>query len=126
MKVVFHKDFYQVYTSDPAAEAGRMEAILEVIGSDVAFVTPEPASEAQIAAAHTKTHVDYVRENDPYYLARLALDISKAFSRFYKNVIIREIQDESVRNAKLMLVTGVRDLLGLILSILGIAAPQEM
>jgi len=24
--VVFHKDFYQVYTSDPAAEAGRMEA----------------------------------------------------------------------------------------------------
>ncbi len=27
MKVVFHKDFYQVYTSEPAAEAGRMEAI---------------------------------------------------------------------------------------------------
>ncbi|MBW1796379.1 MAG: hypothetical protein JRJ38_18505 [Deltaproteobacteria bacterium] len=68
MKVVFHKDFYQVYTSDPAAEAGRMEAIVEVIGSDVEFVTPEPASEAEIAAAHTDTHVDYVRHYDPYYL----------------------------------------------------------
>ena len=72
MKVVFHKDFYQVYTSEPAAEAGRMEAIVEVIGSDVEFITPEPASEAQIAAAHTKTHVDYVRENDPYSMAALA------------------------------------------------------
>ena len=72
MKVVFHKDFLEVYTSDPAAEEGRMEAIVEVIGSDVEFVTPEPASEAEIAAAHTKTHVDYVRENDHYSIAALA------------------------------------------------------
>ena len=40
--------------------------------SDVEFVTPEPASEAEIAAAHTKTHVDYVRENDHYSIAALA------------------------------------------------------
>ena len=72
MKVVFHKDFYQVYESDPAAAEGRMEAIVEVIGSDVEFITPEPASEAQIAAAHTDTHVDYVREKDPYSIAALA------------------------------------------------------
>ena len=72
MKVVFHKDFYQVYTGDPAAEAGRMEAIVEVIGSDVEFVTPEPASEAQIAAAHTASHVDYVQKYDPYSIAALA------------------------------------------------------
>jgi len=72
MKVIFHDDFCQVYTSDPAAAEGRMEAIVEVIGSDVKFVTPEPASETQIAAAHTKTHIDYVRENDPYSIAALA------------------------------------------------------
>ena len=72
MKVVFHKDFYQVYTADSAAEAGRMEAIVEVIGSDVEFVTPEPASEAQIAAAHTASHVDYVQNHDPYSIAVLA------------------------------------------------------
>jgi hypothetical protein len=27
MKVFFHEDFYEEYTSDPAAETGRMEAI---------------------------------------------------------------------------------------------------
>ena len=32
MKVVFDNLFYTVYASDPAAEAGRMEAI--VAGSD--------------------------------------------------------------------------------------------
>ena len=72
MKVVFHKDFYQVYTRDSAAEAGRMEAIVEVIGSDVEFVTPEPASEVQIAAAHTASHMDYVQNHDPYSIAALA------------------------------------------------------
>jgi acetoin utilization deacetylase AcuC-like enzyme len=72
MKVVFHHDFYQVYTSDPAAAAGRVEAIVEVGGSDVQFVTPEPASEAQIAAAHAKTHVDSVRHQGLYSIAALA------------------------------------------------------
>ena len=38
MKVVFHEDFYQVYTSDPAAAAGRMEAIMAVIKAEVEFV----------------------------------------------------------------------------------------
>jgi len=27
MKVVFHEDFNQVYTSDPAAASGRMESM---------------------------------------------------------------------------------------------------
>ena len=38
MKVVFHEDFYKIYTSDPAASAGRMESIVEVIESKVEFV----------------------------------------------------------------------------------------
>jgi len=31
MKVVFHENFYQVYTSDPAAAAGRIESVMEVL-----------------------------------------------------------------------------------------------
>jgi len=31
MKVFFHEDFYEEYTSDPAAETGRMEAIVKEI-----------------------------------------------------------------------------------------------
>ncbi len=31
MKVIFHDDFYSVYTSDPAAAEGRMEAVMAVL-----------------------------------------------------------------------------------------------
>ena len=72
MKVVFHEDFYQVYTSDPASAEGRMEAIVEVIRPDVEFVSAKPASEADIAAVHTRAHVDNVRRSGLYPIAALA------------------------------------------------------
>ncbi|MFZ2039329.1 MAG: hypothetical protein WAV08_01460, partial [Desulfobacterales bacterium] len=50
IKVVFDNAFYQIYDSDPAAEAGRMESIVRVIEGNVEFVPAEAASEAQIAA----------------------------------------------------------------------------
>ncbi len=75
MKVVFHDDFYHVYTSDPASAPGRMEAIVEEIRSmpsGVAFVTAEPATEAEIKAVHTAGRVDDVREQGLYPIAALA------------------------------------------------------
>ncbi|MDY6951727.1 MAG: histone deacetylase family protein [Thermodesulfobacteriota bacterium] len=72
MQVVFHDDFYEHYTSDPASAEGRMEAIVEVIRPDVAFVNGEPASGAEIAAAHTESHVAYVRNSGLYPIAALA------------------------------------------------------
>ena len=72
MKVIFHEDFYQVYTSDPAAAAGRMEAIVSVIETEVAFVKADPAKEAQIALAHTQAHIDFVRQSGLYDISALA------------------------------------------------------
>lgn len=72
MKVVFHDDFYKDYTSDPASAKGRMEAIVEAIKPDVEFVGAKPASEAQIAAAHTESHVEYVRHSGLYPIATVA------------------------------------------------------
>jgi acetoin utilization deacetylase AcuC-like enzyme len=72
MKVIFHEDFYQVYTSDPAAEAGRMEAITEVIKQKVDFVQAEPASEADLLAAHTSSHVENIKNRALYHHALLA------------------------------------------------------
>lgn len=60
MKVIFHEDFYQVYTSDPAAEKGRMEAIVQTIQSQVEFVTAVPATPIQISAVHTQRHIERV------------------------------------------------------------------
>ena len=72
MKVIFHEDFYQVYTSDPAAAAGRMEAIVEVIEPAVEFVTAGPAKEAEITLAHTKDHINFVRQSGLYDISALA------------------------------------------------------
>jgi len=72
MKVIFHDDFYQVYTSDPASAAGRMEAVIKVIESRVEFIKAEPASGDEIAAVHTKSHIDYVRGKGLYPISALA------------------------------------------------------
>ncbi len=72
MKIVFHPKFYTVYTSDPAAAAGRMEAIVEELRG-YEFVEPEPASEEDILLVHTREHLEYVRsEGIVYELALLA------------------------------------------------------
>ncbi len=72
MKVVFHDDFRRSYTLDPAAAAGRMEAILDVIKDRVDFVTAVPAGEEDIAAVHTKYHIENVRRMGIYDIAALA------------------------------------------------------
>src|SRR5512134_2947817 len=72
MKVVFHEDFCDVYTMDPAAEPGRMEAVIEVIGPRVELVKAEPASETDLLAVHTKAHVEHVRSIGLYPIASLA------------------------------------------------------
>ncbi len=73
MKVVFHPKFYTVYTSDPAAEPGRMEAIVEEL-RDYEFVEPEPASEEDILLVHTKRHLEFVKsEGVVYEIAKLSV-----------------------------------------------------
>jgi acetoin utilization deacetylase AcuC-like enzyme len=72
MKVVFHEDFYRVYTSDPAAAAGRMEAVMEVVAPHVELVTADPASEGDIAAVHSRFHIDSIGECGLYEISALA------------------------------------------------------
>ncbi len=72
MKVVFHPDFYQVYVSDPAAEKGRMEAVIREIQASVRFVTPHEASLEDLLRAHSLEHVEEVRREGVYDMAALA------------------------------------------------------
>ena len=71
-KVVFHEDFYQVYTMDPAAEQGRMEAIVETIEPHVDFIAAEPATEEDLQAAHDNLHIESVKTRGLYPIAALA------------------------------------------------------
>ncbi len=66
MKIVFHPKFYEVYTSDPAAEAGRMEAIVAEL-KDFEFVEPKPATKDDILLVHTERHYEYVRSLTKVY-----------------------------------------------------------
>jgi len=72
MKVVFHEDFLRTYTCDPAAESGRLEAVLEVIPGDVEMVTARVADDADIEAVHTPGHIARVRNMGLHPIASLA------------------------------------------------------
>lgn len=72
MKVVFHPDFQTVYTSDPAAAEGRIEAVVDAIRDQAEFVAAVPASEDDIRAVHTAMHVMRVREKGLYEISALA------------------------------------------------------
>ncbi|KPJ75992.1 MAG: acetylpolyamine aminohydrolase [Deltaproteobacteria bacterium SG8_13] len=72
MQVVFHEDFYQVYTGDPAAASGRMEAVVETIEPQVEFVRAEPAVRQYIAAVHSEAHIRQVEDQGLFDIAALA------------------------------------------------------
>ncbi|MEK6534889.1 MAG: histone deacetylase family protein [Thermodesulfobacteriota bacterium] len=73
MKVVFHEDFRPPYTSDPAAESGRMEAVERVIRDRVMWVQAIPATEEEIAAVHNRAQMERVRRERVYEIAALAV-----------------------------------------------------
>jgi acetoin utilization deacetylase AcuC-like enzyme len=72
MKVVFHEDFYRHYNSDPAAEPGRMEAVMEAVAGRVDLVTPQPADIEDIQAVHTESHIRHVKGIGLHEIASLA------------------------------------------------------
>lgn len=72
MKVFFHDDFYQVYTSDPAADEGRMEAVVDTLSGNVEWMNIRPAAESDIALVHSEDHILNVRSRGLYHIAALA------------------------------------------------------
>lgn len=72
MKVIFHEDFYQHYTGDPAAAPGRMESIVQTIEPYVEIVPAKPASREEIAAVHDDRHIQEVIDQGLYDIAALA------------------------------------------------------
>ncbi len=67
MKIIFHERFYEVYTTDPAAAGGRMEAIMEVLGKAFPLVTPPPAAEDDLALVHTPGHIEAIKRYKDVY-----------------------------------------------------------
>jgi acetoin utilization deacetylase AcuC-like enzyme len=66
MKIIFHKDCCKVYSSDPAAAPGRMEAIFEEL-SEFEFVDLKRAAEEDILLVHSRRHMEFVKEKQMIY-----------------------------------------------------------
>ena len=75
MKVIFHKNYTQVYVYDPAAEPGRMEAICAALEGAFEFEEPISATDADLELCHTKGHIQYVKQHEPsaYNTGKLAV-----------------------------------------------------
>ena len=72
MKGVYHEDYKQVYSTDPASAAGRIEAIEIALRGKVTFLEPVPASEEDILKVHTPHHINDVEREGVYDIAALA------------------------------------------------------
>jgi len=72
MKVVFHETFKCSYGRDPAAAEGRMDAVLDIIKDHVELLEASPADYGDIAACHTKAHIDHVSALGLYDISALA------------------------------------------------------
>lgn len=72
MKVVYHEDYNEVYSNDPASAHGRIQAVERVLRGKVSFVTPFAATEEDILRAHIPEHVRSVEREGVYDIAALA------------------------------------------------------
>lgn len=73
MKIIFHNDFYSVYDAfEPAAAAGRMEAVITCLGNRFAMLQAVAADPKDIEAVHSADHIAHVRRQGLYDIAALA------------------------------------------------------
>jgi acetoin utilization deacetylase AcuC-like enzyme len=72
MKVVYHEDYNEVYSSDPASSSGRIRIVETVLDDKVTFVEPEAATMEDILKVHTPEHVRLVEREGVYDIAALA------------------------------------------------------
>lgn len=72
MKIYYHSDFNGSYSTDPAADPGRMASITRVLKDRFVFTDAVPAAREDITACHTERHIEQVRRVGVYDIAALA------------------------------------------------------
>jgi len=67
MKVVFHERFYDVYTGDPAAAAGRLEPSVKILKKKYELIKAQNAKVADVERVHDRAHIEDVKRFDKIY-----------------------------------------------------------
>lgn len=79
----------------------------------------------KMIASYPDVVVSSASDLEPHRIAYYVLDLATAFHRFYnRNRVITE--DRDLTKARLMLITGVRQVLANALALMGISAPESM
>ncbi|MCX5896209.1 MAG: histone deacetylase family protein [Proteobacteria bacterium] len=65
MKIIYHPLYTEIYSSDPASESGRIEAILKELEGAYQFLKPQPATEDDIKRVHGSSHIHSIKR-DPF------------------------------------------------------------
>lgn len=69
--------------------------------------------------------IEAADKNEPYIIARQIIEVCKAFNKFYNENNIMN-SEENIKNARLVIVYAVKNLLEAGLDLLGIKAPKQM
>ena len=76
MKIIFHDKFYESdYADDGGSIPGRLEAVMNVVGSEKAFeiIQPKTADDEDLLLAHTPQYINTVKAKSKLYdMASLA------------------------------------------------------
>jgi len=68
VQVVYNDLYLQVYSSDPAAESGRIESIVKELKGKYRFVKPEQAVESDLRRVHTQFHIESIKKEPRLYM----------------------------------------------------------
>lgn len=66
MKIIFHEKYKQVYSYDPASQAGRIESILVAL-KGYELVEPRAATEEELRLVHTPRLINSVRRDEQVF-----------------------------------------------------------
>jgi len=77
MKIIYHSHFTNSeYSSDPAAEEGRIECVIEELKDvpGLELCTPKIATREELELVHSQQHVQSIkqRSNELYYMSKLS------------------------------------------------------
>ena len=108
----------------------RTKSILEKVGFNIENVNRE---NVDFSLLKEKQEVELIKElekaaqeYEPSILARYLIDVATAFSRFYNECSVANIEDEELKKARCVLVYATSIVIKKGLSILGIDCPEKM
>lgn len=110
----------------------RMNSLLEKGGFDVdqpvdaSLLTSKEEKELlQKLYGFNQVIVDSHEKYEPYFVTRYITDCAKIFNKYYTNTPIL-VDDDALKQARLLLVYGVKNMIRIGLDLLGIEAPDKM